>query len=66
MNSENDFKQKARAREALVKSAHFAHRQGVAQDFWMKHPSVQKIKFDFRLRDDILLHIAAFVWTFSK
>ena len=47
MNSENDFKQKARAREALLKSAHFAHRQGVAQDFWMKHPDIQKIKFDF-------------------
>jgi len=66
VTSEADYKKKAMARQALIRSARIAHSQGFSPEFWSMHPETQGMKFTFSLKEDILTHIAAFVWTFSR
>lgn len=54
------------ARYTLMQSAKIARRDGYDMLTWKHHPRIQEIRSKYKLRHDILDHIAAWVWTFKR
>lgn len=54
------------ARYTLHQSAKIARRDGYDPLTWKHHPRIQEIRAKYKLRDDILDHIVAWVWTFKR
>lgn len=57
---------KIEARYKLVQSAKLAYRSGYSQIEWMQSDTAQNYVKKTGLDEDILDHIASWVWTFKK
>jgi len=64
--SEIDVQSKIEARKRLMLSAKSAKMQGISRDAWENAQVIREFATKSALHNDIVEHIAAWVWTFRR